>query len=43
VLRVQKLRIAAKKNGGVYSGDDVKVYNEREFYSGLGKKATEEV
>ena len=43
VLRVQRLRIAEKKKGLVYAGDDVKVYEERNFYEGLGKKKGDEV
>jgi hypothetical protein len=42
VLRVQRLRIAEKKKGLVYAGDDVKVYEERNFYEGLGKRKGDE-
>lgn len=39
VLRVRRLRIQAEREGQVYAGDDdVKVYEEREFYGGLRKK-----
>lgn len=42
VLRVQRLRISEKKKDLVYAGDDVKVYEERNFYEGLGKKKGDE-
>jgi nitrate/nitrite transporter NarK len=35
VLRVRKERIKAEREGGVWAGDDVKVYEERKNYAGL--------
>lgn len=37
VKRIRRLRIKAKKEGYVYGEDDVKVYEERDFYQGLHK------
>ncbi|CZR53733.1 probable permeases of the major facilitator superfamily [Phialocephala subalpina] len=39
VQRVRRLRIKANKEGRVYAEDDVKVFEERDFYKGLGKKS----
>ncbi|CAG8977545.1 hypothetical protein HYALB_00012351 [Hymenoscyphus albidus] len=38
VLRVRRLRIKAEREGCVFTGDDVRVFEERVFYDGLGKK-----
>lgn len=38
VLRVRRLRIAAEKTGGVFAGDDVKIFEERQFYDKAGRK-----
>lgn len=38
VRRVSRLRTAAGKEGKVFSGDDVQVYNERSFYSGVKRE-----
>ncbi|KAL3425086.1 high-affinity nicotinic acid transporter [Phlyctema vagabunda] len=35
VLRVRRLRIQEEKKGGVFGADDVKVFEERKFYSGF--------
>jgi MFS family permease len=39
VRRIRRLRIKAEKEGKVYADDDVKVLEEREFYTGLKKKS----
>lgn len=40
VLRVARLRQRARKEDGkVFSGEDVKIFEERKFYSGFSKKA----
>ncbi|KAL3478898.1 major facilitator superfamily domain-containing protein [Aspergillus californicus] len=38
VLRVRRLRIQEEKEGRVYVGEDVRVYEEREFYKGIGRR-----
>lgn len=38
VLRVRRLRIKEEKQGRVYAGEDVRVYEEREFYEGVGRR-----
>ena len=38
VRRVRRLRKKAEKEGKVYAGEDVKVYEERQFYEGVTKK-----
>lgn len=38
VLRVRRLRIEAEKEGHVFASDDVKIYEERQFYNSLGQK-----
>ncbi|KAL4881735.1 major facilitator superfamily domain-containing protein [Aspergillus karnatakaensis] len=38
VLRVRRLRIKEEKEGRIYAGEDVKVYEERKFYEGVGRK-----
>ncbi|PLN83706.1 MFS general substrate transporter [Aspergillus taichungensis] len=35
VRRVRRLRMREAKRGRIYAGEDVRVYEEREFYSGL--------
>ncbi|OJJ08224.1 hypothetical protein ASPVEDRAFT_57388 [Aspergillus versicolor CBS 583.65] len=35
VLRVRRLRIKEEKQGRVYAGEDIRVYEEREFYDGV--------
>lgn len=35
VRRIRRLRIKEMKQGRVYADDDVRVYNEREFYTGV--------
>jgi MFS family permease len=35
VRRVRRLRIKEEREGKIYAGDDVKVYEERTFYKGL--------
>ena len=35
VRRVRRLRMREEKRGRIYAGEDVHVYEEREFYSGL--------
>jgi hypothetical protein len=37
VTRIRRLRIEAEKEGHEFAGDDVKVYEERNFYNGLKK------
>lgn len=37
VKRIARLRRKANKQGFVYAEDDVRVYEEREFYNGLKK------
>jgi hypothetical protein len=36
VLRVRRLRIKEEKEGRIYAGEDVRVYEERKFYEGVG-------
>lgn len=43
VLRVRRLRIRAEKSGEVLSNDDVKYFDERQFYGGLHKRDGEGV
>ena len=43
VLRVRRLRIQAESTGQMLSGDDVKFFEEREFYGRLQKKDEEAV
>jgi hypothetical protein len=43
VRRIRRLRIKEEKQGRVYGEDDVAVYEERQFYSGLKNKADEVV
>ncbi|KAL5342659.1 major facilitator superfamily domain-containing protein [Aspergillus crustosus] len=38
VLRVRRLRIKEEKEGRIYAGEDVRVYEERTFYEGVGRK-----
>jgi hypothetical protein len=38
VLRVRRLRIQAEKAGEVLSNDDVRYFDERQFYGGLHKR-----
>jgi MFS transporter, ACS family, DAL5 transporter family protein len=38
VRRIARLRKQAKKEGRVFAGDDVKVFEERQFYTGFWKK-----
>ena len=38
VLRVRRLRIKEAKQGRVYAGEDIRVYEEREFYDGVGRR-----
>ncbi|KAL5363176.1 major facilitator superfamily domain-containing protein [Aspergillus floccosus] len=35
VRRIRRLRIKEMKQGRIYADDDVRVYNEREFYTGV--------
>ncbi|KAI5357633.1 Putative MFS transporter superfamily [Septoria linicola] len=37
VRRIRRLRIRAEKEGRVHGGEDVAVYQERQFYTGLRK------
>ncbi|KAK6430040.1 hypothetical protein LTR95_013811 [Oleoguttula sp. CCFEE 5521] len=37
VRRIRRLRIKAEKEGKVYGEDDVRFYQERDFYHGLRK------
>lgn len=39
VRRIARLRKKAKKEGRVFAGDDVKVFEERQFYTGFRKKS----
>jgi hypothetical protein len=39
VKRIRRLRIKAKKEGVIYAEDDVKVFEERQFYDGLKNNA----
>ncbi|KAH8892903.1 permease of the major facilitator superfamily [Thozetella sp. PMI_491] len=39
VMRVRRLRKLAEEEGRVFAGDDVKVYEERQFYTGALKKS----
>lgn len=41
VRRIRRLRIEAERSGVVFGEDDVRVYEERTFYGGLGKKDRE--
>ncbi|KAL4937288.1 hypothetical protein BDV06DRAFT_232700 [Aspergillus oleicola] len=41
VLRVRRLRIKEEREGRVYAGEDVKVYEERVFYEGVGRREGE--
>lgn len=38
VRRIRRQRIKAEKEGRVFAEDDVKVYDERKFYSGVKKQ-----
>jgi hypothetical protein len=38
VRRITRLRKQAKKEGRVFAEDDVKVFEERQFYTGVWKK-----
>jgi hypothetical protein len=38
VRRIKRQRIRAEKEGRVFAEDDVKVYDERKFYSGVKKQ-----
>jgi hypothetical protein len=40
VRRIARLRNQAKKEGRVFAGDDVKAFEERQFYTGVWKKNT---
>ena len=37
VRRIKRLKLRAAKDGQIYGDDDVRVYHERQFYSGLQK------
>jgi hypothetical protein len=40
VMRIRRLRIEAEKDGRLFAEDDVRVFEEREFYGkGLAKKS----
>lgn len=39
VRRIRRLRVQAEKEGQVFGGDDVRVFEERRFFSGLRKTA----
>jgi hypothetical protein len=39
VRRIRRLRIKSEKEGNMFAKEDVKVFEERKFYSGIGKKA----
>ncbi|KAE8325969.1 major facilitator superfamily domain-containing protein [Aspergillus sergii] len=41
VRRIRRLRIKEEKQGRIYADDDVKVYQERQFYNGVAKKGSE--
>ncbi|KNG87187.1 hypothetical protein ANOM_003763 [Aspergillus nomiae NRRL 13137] len=41
VRRIRRLRIKEEKQGRIYAEDDVKVYQERQFYKGVTKKESE--
>lgn len=41
VRRIRRLRIKEERQGRIYADDDVKVYQERQFYSGVAKKGSE--
>ncbi|KAE8422317.1 major facilitator superfamily domain-containing protein [Aspergillus pseudocaelatus] len=41
VRRIRRLRIKEEKQGRIYAGDDVRVYEERQFYKGVTKKDSE--
>ncbi|KAF2009893.1 MFS transporter [Aaosphaeria arxii CBS 175.79] len=43
VRRIRRLRRKAEREGKVFAGDDIKVYEEREFYEGVRKKEDEKV
>jgi hypothetical protein len=38
VLRVRRLRLKEEKEGRIYAGEDVKVYEERVFYDAVGRR-----
>jgi hypothetical protein len=38
VLRVRRLRLKEEKQGRIYAGEDVRVYEEREFYDAVGRR-----
>jgi hypothetical protein len=38
VLRVRRLRLKEEKEGRIYAGEDVRVYEEREFYDAVGRR-----
>lgn len=38
VMRIKRLRNASEKEGHVFADDDIRVYEERKFYSGLSKR-----
>lgn len=42
-MRVRRLVRKAKKEGKVYNGDDVKIFEERRFFSRLRKRSDVEV
>lgn len=41
VRRIRRLRIKSEKKGKMFADDDVKVFEERDFYRGLAKKDAE--
>ncbi|GAB1195500.1 hypothetical protein APSETT444_004759 [Aspergillus pseudonomiae] len=41
VRRIRRLRIKEEKQGRIYAEDDVKVYQERQFYKGVTKRESE--
>jgi hypothetical protein len=43
VRRIARLRKQAKEEGRVFAGDDAKVFQERQFYTGVWKKNTASV
>lgn len=42
VRRIRRLRMKSEKDGEVFGEDDVQVFDERNFYSGLQKKTDTE-
>ncbi|KAE8153085.1 major facilitator superfamily domain-containing protein [Aspergillus avenaceus] len=40
VRRIRRLRIQEQRQGRIYADDDVRVYEEREFYQGIKKSPT---